>query len=121
MEVNVTLDNKRINAIVHAAYNLTNKVGLWTSSPESTDDSEMLNALTLVHSEMKALFAACPSLDRPQTDVEVKTLVGCSIVLMARCASAFPNIDRVPALMRSEIKALYWALNDAKLIEPQEE
>jgi len=117
---NVELKNKQINSIVEAAYALTNRIGVWTAGPETSADKDILNALALVQDEMKALFLACPDLNRPHNAEEVKNLVERALLLMTKCSMAFPNIDRVPELFRTELKKLYWTLNDASLIEAKE-
>ncbi|HYG77672.1 MAG TPA: hypothetical protein VEK08_21885 [Planctomycetota bacterium] len=120
MSDNVALNNEQINAIVTAAYDLANTIGMWTAAPDSDSDAEILSALALVQEEMKALFAACPDLDRPHTAEEVQVIVERSLLLMTKFSFSFSSVDRIPQLFREQVKKLYWALNDAGLIDPKE-
>jgi hypothetical protein len=121
MEDRVALNNTQVNAILDAAYSLVNKIAEWTSLPDSDDDKPALDAMALIQHELKALIDSCIDLnDRPHTPEEINLIVAASLGFMSKCAATFPNIDRLPEFLRSDVKALYWSLNDAGLIEAAE-
>ena len=121
MEEKVELNNRQINAIIAAAYALTNKLGAWFLKPDEDGDEKILAVLSLVQQELQALIAACPDMEQRQhTADEINMIIARSLAFMSKTASSFPSVDRIPELFRSEIKSLYWALNDAGLIEARE-
>ena len=118
MESNIRLNNKQINAIIDASYNLTNKMGMWFEGPPSDADAIVLEALVLVEGELRALFDACPDMSgRPHSVEEVQRIVYAAIELMSKLASSFSSVELVPDVIRNEIKVLYFALADAGLID----
>lgn len=121
MEEKVELNNKQINAIIATSYMLTNHLGEWFNSPDEPGDELILTTLAVVQNELQALFAACPDKQGQQHSVaEISQIVACALALMNKLAVSFPNVDRIPQFIRHDIKALYWALNDAGLIEARE-
>jgi hypothetical protein len=118
MEEQVRLNNDQINAILDASYNLTNKMGAWFDDSPSDADAVVLQALSLVEKELRALFDACPDLTgRAHTPAEIQTIVHAGLELLSKFASAFPTVNLVPDVIRKEIKALYFALHDAGLVD----
>jgi hypothetical protein len=118
MEANVRLDNHQINAILDASYALTNKMGMWFDGPPSEADALVLQALSLVEKELRALFDACPDMGgRPHNVEEIQRVVYAAMELMSKLATSFPSIDRIPEVIRNEIKSLYFALSGAGLID----
>jgi hypothetical protein len=117
----VELNKKQINAILNASYALTNKMGAWLAEPDDVGDQPVLETMALAKDEMTELFSACPDLSgRQHTPAEIGRIAAAGVAMIGKFASAYPSIDRIPEVMRQEIKGLYWALNDAGLIEAKE-
>ncbi len=118
MDEQVRLNNEQINAILDASYNLTNKMGAWFDDSPSESDAVVLQALSLVEKELRALFDVCPDLTgRPHTPAEIQNIVHAGLELLSKFASVFPAVNLVPDVIRNEIKALYFALHDAGLVD----
>ena len=117
----VELNKNQINAILNASYALTNKMGAWLNEPDEECDKPVLETMALAKDEFTELFASCPSLtDRQHTAPEIARIAAAGVALIAKFGSAYKNVDQIPDVMRQEIKSLYWALNDAGLIEAKE-
>jgi len=116
-----TINTTQINAILDAAYGLTNTLGVWTKQPDDPSDLPALEALALINVELKVLVDACPDMsERAHNPEEIQRVVSASVNLIEKMATSFPNIDRVPEFLRNDVKKVYWAINNAGLIQAAE-
>ena len=112
------LNNAQINAIISAAYALTNRLGRWFNEPSDGEEQQTLNVLAAVQDEITALFAACPNLgERQHTPEEIDQIATASLAFISKLASSYKEPLALPASFRKEAKALFDALVDAGLIQ----
>lgn len=117
----ISINSKQVNAILDAAYALTNTMGEWTQRPEDASDAPALLALALIQNELKALIDSCADMSaRPHTPGEIQAIISASVNLIEKMATSFPNVDLVPEFLRGDVKKIYWAINDAGLIQATE-
>lgn len=112
------LNNAQINAIVSAAYALTNRLGRWFNEPSDGEEQQTLNVLAAVPDEITALFAACPNMeDRQHTPEEIDRIAAASLALISKLASSYKEPLALPPSFRKEAKVLFDALINAGLIQ----
>lgn len=112
------LNNAQLNAIIAAAYALTNRLGRWFNEPPDGEEQQTLTILATVPDEITALFAACPSLgDRQHTPEEIDKIATASLALMSKLAETYKDPLALPKSFRKEAKSLFIALADSGLIQ----
>jgi hypothetical protein len=114
------LNNQQINALISAAYALTNRLGRWFNEPSDGEEQQTLEVLAAVQDEITALFGACPNLgERQHTPEEIDRIAAASAALMTKLASAYKDPMALPSSFRKEARQLFVVLMDARLINVQ--
>jgi hypothetical protein len=112
------LNNAQVNALISAAYALTNRLGRWFNEPSDGEEQQTLEVLAVVQNEITALFAACPNLrERQHTPEEVDQIAQASIALMSKLANSYKDPAGLPASFRKEARQLFSVLIDTGLIK----
>jgi len=112
------LNNAQINAIIAAAYALTNRLGRWFNEPSDGEEQQTLEVLAAVQDEITALLAACTNLkERQHTPEEIDRIAEASLALISKMINFYKDPVKLPAAFRKEARLLFTALMNAGLIK----